>query len=81
MIIITGSVLWRTSYPALGIEAFITNDEAAYLPKDYMSNPASLSVEYCRNRQHFSGPPCHIFCTTAGNNCNINKGVFTPPQK
>ena len=48
-----------------------TNDEAALLPKDYLTNPRSLTTQYCANRKFYTTPPCETFCHLPGNNCNL----------
>jgi|LauGreSBDMM110SN_4_FD.fasta_scaffold48808_3 hypothetical protein len=60
-------ILWRTSAK----ESFVNVELAAKnLPSDYLTNPASLTVEYCRTRKQSTVPPCHIFCGL--HNCNIS---------
>ena len=52
-------------------ESFVNIELAARdLPSDYLINPASLTVKYCRTRKQSTVPPCHIFCQI--HNCNIS---------
>lgn len=60
-------ILWRSSTK----ESFKNVEFAARnLPDDYLSNPASLTVDYCRTRKQMMTPPCHIFCQI--HNCNVS---------
>jgi len=79
IVFIVSIVLWRNNVTYLNIENFqssltITNDETACLPKDYLSNPASLTTDFCSTREWMTTPPCRAFCNTAGNNCNLKTG-------